>query len=352
MQAAELLEGRTLQGERAAWTVRKKANFGDDHTGGHFSVGYEVEATDGSKGFLKALDYSKAFEDPDPARVLNAYTNAFIFERNILDKCSSARLSRVIRLLDHGTIKIPKSDSPSVTQYLIFEFAESDARRQASFTRQLGIAWALRCLHHVSVGLRQLHTLGITHQDLKPSNVLIFDNLESKIGDLGRSVASEIEVEQPHEHNEVAGDWNYAPPELHYRYISSDWRTRRVGCDIYQMGGLLHFFFAGTDFTTKLASHIDPAYHWNNWSGKYADVLPYVREAFEKSVEEFKKSAPDEIAQTLSQLLLWTCEPDPNLRGVPSMADRLGRMAMQQFESKFDLLARRAETGMLKEFRK
>ena len=77
-----------------------------------------------------------------------------------------------------------------------------------------------RSLHHIAVGLQQIHGQGIAHQDLKPSNVLVFNGNNSKIGDFGRS-AYKGHI-PPHENNNVAGDLTYAPPELLYGYVDPD----------------------------------------------------------------------------------------------------------------------------------
>ena len=56
--AAHMLKGRELPG---GWRVIEKIERDPDATGGHFSVGYIVERN-GSRGYLKALDYTLAFE--------------------------------------------------------------------------------------------------------------------------------------------------------------------------------------------------------------------------------------------------------------------------------------------------
>lgn len=58
--------------------------------------------------------------------------------------------------------------------YLIFELADGDIRRHLAVQESLDLAFVLRTLHHVAVGLDQLHRADIAHQDLKPSNVLIY----------------------------------------------------------------------------------------------------------------------------------------------------------------------------------
>ena len=262
MGMAEQLEGRTL---KDTWTVGKKLDFGDEHTGGNFSMCYEVENKNGNKGFLKVLDFSKLLQHMDPAQVLKAATSAFIFEKGMLSK--TIGLDRVVRLLDDGVEVFDTPKYRDTIQYLIFENAKNDVRSQAKLAKRLDSAWTLRCLHQVSVGIQQLHGHDIAHQDIKPSNILVFEGIGSKIGDLGRSVDKNSNDTQPHENLTIAGDPTYAPPELLYGYVHPNWIKRRLGCDIYQLGSLMCYFFAGTNFTAFLASHMDTSYHWDRWSG-------------------------------------------------------------------------------------
>ena len=80
--AAELL-GATING----WQVVKKIDKSNT-TGGHFSHGYIVENDDGESAFLKALDYSNAFNNPlRQVDILKSMTEAYIFERDLLLQC-------------------------------------------------------------------------------------------------------------------------------------------------------------------------------------------------------------------------------------------------------------------------
>src|SRR5688572_12205940 len=118
LTAAEALEGASLDG---GWTVVKKleASFG---TGGNFSVQYEVEHADGRRAFCKALDLGRAFMANDPAYEIEHLVRAFNFEREILEKCSRSRFSRVVTAIGHGvaqSISFPRQK----VNYILFELA-------------------------------------------------------------------------------------------------------------------------------------------------------------------------------------------------------------------------------------
>src|SRR5438046_680864 len=121
---ATLLAGRVLPG---GWRVIAPLS---GSTGGRFSVGYLVESADAKKGFLKALDYSRAFNAPDVARAMEAMTSAYNFERDLLTKCREQRLSKIVMAIDSGSVEIPGAPAGGIVEYLIFELAEGDIRKR------------------------------------------------------------------------------------------------------------------------------------------------------------------------------------------------------------------------------
>jgi eukaryotic-like serine/threonine-protein kinase len=181
---------------------------------------------------------------PDPARALEAMTQAYNFERDLMAKCGEKHMDRVVRAIASGTLRIEGAPAGGVVEYLlILELADYDVRAHLARLGEIELAWILRSLHHIATGLKQLHSAGIAHQDLKPSNVLIFNQDTSKVADLGR--ASYLGHTAPHDELSWAGDISYAPPELLYGYVHTDWRTKRFGGDLYLLGSMVVFFFTG-----------------------------------------------------------------------------------------------------------
>ncbi|MDP3378699.1 MAG: protein kinase, partial [Brevundimonas sp.] len=237
----------------------------------------------------------------------------------------------------------PGCGPTEVVQYLIFELADGDARRQADEAKRYDSAWALKTLHQVAVGLTQLHRELIAHQDLKPSNVLTFGARDTKIADLGRAAAQHTAA--PHEHVQIAGDRSYAPPECLYREPPHDWLSRRVGCDQYLLGSLVASFFLGSAITPLVQAKLDPSHRARGWAGDYTTVLPYVRFATEEvladMVDQMPADVADPIRSEIIQMVRQLCEPDCSLRGHPldRMAGRNQR-SLQRYVSAFDRLGR------------
>jgi serine/threonine protein kinase len=188
MNAAEDLQGvRLLDG----WTVQSRVPDRPGATGGHFSIAYMARHDDGREGFCKVLNYRMAMTAPDPATALQGLVEAYNFERDLLRQCGDERLSRVVLSVGDGQFQRAGYGFPTVS-YLIFEIADGDIRKALDLDPAVELASKLRWLHHCASGLRQLHQRGVAHQDVKPSNVLVFPRddrgeVSGKIGDLGRA---------------------------------------------------------------------------------------------------------------------------------------------------------------------
>ena len=335
---SERLQGRRLKG---GWTVIKKIVPAEGMTGSNFSIGYTAKHDDGAIGFLKVLDIAKASIAPDPSATLEMLTSAFNYERRLLAKCKS--LSRVVTALGEG-MERESGTQNEVAQYIIFEFADSDLRQKIHFVQQFDLAVEMRTLHNISVGISQLHSKMIAHQDIKPSNVLVFNGGVSKLGDLGRS--SEHGAHAPHDHLDFAGDPSYVPPEYLYRHVPTDWKERRLGCDLYQLGSLVVFMYAGVSATRLLNGFIPAVHRPGAWSGNYTDVLPYVYDYFRLMNERVKPKIPELVREKLSMAISQLCEPDPSRRGHPRNHVVGNRFGLERYVSLFNRLALMARIGM------
>lgn len=336
-----LLTGLALDG---GWTVVHRLQKDEKHTGGAFSVGYVVENSDGRQGFLKALDfYAPLSYSVDAATDLKAMTEAFIHERRLLEQCARRRLSKVVLAIDSGSVRVETGQPWNVVQYLIFELADTDVRAQLDSFQEFDEAWALRSLHNVAVGMYQLHKEGISHQDLKPSNVLLFaDGAESKVTDLGRSIHRNMPG--PHDRLDVPGAIPYAPPELLYNHLHPDFETRRFGADLYLIGSLISSYFTGMSMTALLTLHLPRGMSFREWPGTFHDVLPALKSSFEDSLSYVSAEFPEGIRGDLTTIVRQLCDPDPEQRGHPrNRASRGSSYSLERFVSALDRLARKQE---------
>lgn len=347
------LVGTTIDG---GWTIieempRPGTVGAEDLTGGHFSVGCIVERIKDKKterAFLKVIDVNVAATTfpGDVMRGLKLATDSYANENAILDICKKARLDRVIRVLAVG--QLPAASGGALpAPYILFENADGDLRKLVNRGVAFDTAWKLRVLHDVAVGLQQLHQLKIAHQDLKPSNVLIFndDGQGAKIGDLGRSSVQGLAA--PHDRSTVAGAIAYAPPEQAFGITPARWEDRREGCDLYHLGSLAFFLFTGQVpneyYRTSLPAEVLP-FAWRGL-GKtdYATALPFFTAALTEFAAKVSVDFPEWGRDELSQILFYACAPDYEKRGDPDARKRTGSpLGIETFVSRFDRLSRRA----------
>lgn len=336
--AALNLEGQTLNG---GWVVGSLNERDPSATGGMFSVSYIVSHADGRKGFLKVIDLVRVFSDID---LLQETINEYIAERDLLIMCGERRLSKVVTAIDHGQFLLPGYILGSVN-YIIFELATSDVRIALSQGDQIDLLIKLEMIHQLATGLRQLHLHEVAHQDLKPSNFLVFgdsasSDVSGKIADLGRAFRPSV----PTAHDAMVrpGDISYAPPEQLYRHQYEDWRVRRFAADLYQLGNLISFIFGAVTINALLALQLNPQHHWTRFGDSYDEALPYVIDAFDASLDYLKDAFPAEVAEDLTAMIAYLCYPDALQRGHPA-ARRRGNSpyALERVVAQIDLIARR-----------
>ena len=320
-------------------------------TGGKFSVGYLVVNKQGQKAYLKALDFSAAFQSPDPARELENLAKAYNFERDLLAKCTENKLDRVVIPIADGWVKVPGNfgDLGNVA-YLIFALAKGDIRSEVERWKKFDVAWVLRSLHHSAVGLNQLHSAGIAHQDLKPSNVLVFPKEGSKLADLGR--ASDISTPSATDDCAIPGDIGYAPPEQWYGWRNSPDFSPRYMADLYHLGSLIFFFFMDCSATAAIRFKISQKHAKNFTPSDFIQDLAYIQNAFVESLDELRKYVKEsagDLAEEIVMVAQQLCDPDPRRRGDPKVLETayVPHHDLQRYISRFDRLAKVAEIRMI-----
>jgi serine/threonine protein kinase len=338
ISAAEKLVGLKLEN---GWKVTRHLARDPGGTGGTFSQSYEVK--NGNRvGFLKAFDFVRAFEPGvDTVQLIQILTQAYNHEKDVLAHCADRRLSNVVLAIDHGAVQVPGLPvMEGRVFYMIFEMAVGDVRVQMDVDTRFDVEWCMRALRDVCLGLHQVHREMIAHQDTKPSNVLLCDDGAFKIADFGRS--SRRGYTAPHDHFDVAGDKGYAPPELLYGFLHTDFVPRRQGCDLYMLGNLAAFLFSGVNVTALLLSHLDRQHHPNNWGGTYEQVLPYLKNAFSKVLEDLRPLIDEVVRDDVIALIAQLCDPDLHRRGHPRGIGNISHYSLERYVSQLDLAAKRA----------
>jgi serine/threonine protein kinase len=333
------------------WTVVEPFPVSSGATGSTFSVSYRVarQRKDGSKeqAFLKALDLGRLVQAGHRLiDVIEGGVGAYRHERDIVLRCSERRMTNMVRGVGAGQVDVPVEqfdrsfEALATVPYLIFEVANGDVRaalegRGAAFDE----AWSLCMLHGVANGIRQLHEAGISHQDLKPSNVMTFGAVTAKVGDLGQACDSTgpslWEDGRP-------GDPNYWPPELLYGFSFEDANVRRKAYDLYHLGSMAVFLISGSSLTALLHEDLEDEFHWRTWPRGYVNVQPYVRDSFTRILNRIGPNLSGGVRDPLIAAIRELCEPHPPSRGNPKRTDP-GRYHLDRYVSIFNRLARTAE---------
>lgn len=349
-QAEPILD---LQGTKLeqGWTVGKILKAGPIASGGHFSVCYLAENKDGQLAFMKAFDFRGALRAPDAAQALNDLTSAYLFERNLLDFTQEKNIKKVVTALFHGQITKAGAPNDSIN-YIVFELADGDSRDQTTKASCRDYSWSYLALHNISLALSGLHKHGIFHQDIKPSNVLVFDDgSENKIADFGRSHCDQFK--SPHSYMLGAGYVPYAPPEQLYSYQMTDLALYKKAGDIYEIASMIHFFFTGHMLTPALLNKLREEHQpvgSKAWRGKFEGVIPYLNIAFEQVATDLEDQLKTDIPAHIHQKLIPETmnifrllgDVQPELRGRRSTFDKQN-YDLQWVISKFDLMSKRAK---------
>ena len=187
-------------------------------------------------------------------------------------------------------------------------------------------AWS----YQIVKGLNFLHNQDIIHGDIKPQNILLYDNGNVKISDFGKSVF----IEKTKNYN-ITGTQSYCAPEC----ISSDgWSLEidifSLGCSLWQIyyGKLL---FPHQD-ENSYEAHFNCLLDWqeeilNQRTSYYHFEIPYKK-------YQYNKNFPDsELFEFLIPMLQWKIE------GRASSSELLNAPFISKLNQKIDVSISRSK---------
>lgn len=183
------------------WEVLAPISRPLDASGGVFSLAYKCRCRRTDKVcFMKITDFQNAMDrylsEMGFADLLVKIGEEHKFESGLIELCNDQGLDKIVRGIDYGDTRLKGYAYPVL--YIVFEwtdFGDVHKYRKENFDLfeddSKNVRWWFKVLHHAAIGLDQLHKNNIVHQDLKPSNILIFGHEEAKLSDLGRAVSLE-----------------------------------------------------------------------------------------------------------------------------------------------------------------
>lgn len=339
---ADELEGVILA---SGWKIGSRISRRLTDTGGCFSTCYTA-VRDGDNAFVKAIDFRRAFHEKDFIAALHTLAGHVLWEKELSEFCAKHGMSRIVRLLDYEDFMNGESDDPTrKVCCLVFEIGKGDLRRHFDIERAPKVSWRIRVLRDVALGLDQLHSHGVAHLDVKPSNVILVGELgqyqdTTKLGDLARSVRKGRMG--PFDGLTWPGDQTYMPPEKWYGYKSSQWNDERESADAYLLGSLAVYLLTGVPMNTLLFNEVPEAFKPSNYRGDFdeqlIDALTLAQgRALALSVADH---LPHVIKDELLMMLTELTNPDPTKRG-DRKARRQGVVGIDRYHQKFLRLADR-----------
>ena len=300
--------------------------------------GFVAQHKDGEKAFVKILELTLDPELSGKEALLDLKTRIarFIYEEDLLKRCKEKKIKRVVRHIQSGKIQLGQNQT---VEYLMFELAEQDLGKHCGPEAEIDTESVLTILHQICVALEGMHFYSITHQNLIPNAVSVFDDQNAKLGDLSR--AHDRSHKKPGQ-DDSCRDPVYAPLEQLYQMQIPDLKVRQLSADLYFFGSLIAFVFTGVNMTALIHNHLQTEHHFQEWGGTYEDVLPYLFEAWEAALEELALSSDELVSDEICDLVRYLTHPNPLERGFPGKKVKSeGQFGLRRFSSRIDAVKKR-----------
>lgn len=156
--------------------------------------------------------------------------------------CKKHKMNNIVKIETRGHIVCKNNYFP----FYIMDYASNDLK---NFLENNDIDNNERinlCLQ-VAQGIKELREIGFYHRDIKPDNILIFEN-KWKIGDLGLVTFRDKDYDDK---NEFIGPRGWISPEAMNKYLCNDKNIDNFDCkidhqsDIFQLGKLFWYILQG-----------------------------------------------------------------------------------------------------------
>lgn len=203
------------------------------------------------------------------------------------DKCKEFRREGEMgRLLRHPNIvAIEDVGEANNTSYITMEFVEGQTLRDLVKKRgALDTLRAIDLMKQLCAGLEYAHKRGVTHRDLKGSNVLVSTKGAAKLADFGLAAVDK-------EYGDKVLGRMHSPRTVEYAALEklTGMHNDNVRSDIYFMGALAYLALTGVSplgDTRDRAARSDPR--------RFLDVVPLSKRA---------PDLPADIRETVAQMM-------------------------------------------------
>ncbi|MEE2825413.1 MAG: serine/threonine-protein kinase, partial [Planctomycetota bacterium] len=215
------------------------------------------------------------------------------------------REARAAAALNHPNIvRVYDISAQDDTHYMVMEYVEGiDLYAQVKGEGPLPLQDALQYIKQAANGLQHAHERNLIHRDIKPANLLLSENGQVKILDLGLALlAAEDEESLTVMHNErVMGTADYLSPEQAVNSHEVDHRT-----DIYSLGCTLYFLLTGQPPFPK---------------GTLAQRIAMHQTQKPQAIIEIREDCPEPVAEFCQQMM--QKKPEDRLSGAACVVSEI-----------------------------
>lgn len=157
----------------------------------------------------------------------------------------------LLKNLKHSTIiNLMEVIHSEDKMYLVFEYVETDLKRLIDLynrqNKRFSPEIVKKMAFQLCTAVNFCHTKNIFHRDLKPQNILVDENFNTKLGDFGLGRAASIPLRRYT--FQIITLW-YRPPELllGYEYYDSSIDIWSLACIIAEMHIMLPLFMGDSE---------------------------------------------------------------------------------------------------------
>lgn len=227
--------------------------------------------------------------DGGQKRAIKVLPRSRVGDRSYLDRFRSEH-EATARLNHTNIVKAYGIGQDLDTYFIVMEFIEGDNLREVVRKNgPLPIPQAVRYAAHTARALHYAHQQGIIHRDIKPGNILITNNQEAKLLDLGLALSATDNESITRKYDEkILGTADYLSPEQALDSHNVDHRT-----DIYSLGCTLYFMLAGQPPFPKGTLVQRLVMHQSRYPADIAKKRPDCPEEIKQICERMLRKKPD-----------------------------------------------------------
>lgn len=286
-----------------------------------YYVNPEYKNSKGANSYVFVLYQAQSFinyESSIPDKVIKISNkrdyNARISEQNkrfyreieALEQCKEKNIHHVVTISSSGQLSCMTKnkrgeDIAYVFPFYTMEYASSDLKNYMENNSILFPDKINLCLQ-IANGLKELKDIGYYHRDLKPDNILMFDDTW-KIGDLGL-IAFRDKDNIYDKKNDFIGPKGWLSPEAMNKYLQADNNIYKFDCnidhqsDVFQLGKVFWYILQGnapignicrSDFFDKHDDVYSVLKYMLNHSKKKRPIsIDYVIDEFSRIMQKYK----------------------------------------------------------------